>query len=825
MSRYNTNLDEDNDILLAKIVSKSFLDQDLLKPLKKSLIDILKIANQNYIHKKDRIKLKEIISAISEFFVDGLKNKKRCHEDQDEDDESKHRKFFKSFCDFVSDARIRIKKLPPTMTDVQDDSDQEMLVPDDYMSAGDDSDLEDDNSQTDNSQRYRYPVYRCPEISCRFHEKGMSSKHLRSHVGKVHPEIDYDINELERIWREEETAAEDQRRKRTLKNTKPYEVVIIKHKMQIKDHNCRDWLRCPEVSCKIHETGMESNNLSNHIKRVHPHIVYNRKELEVIDTPLEYNLNDSSEGEDVDGPIVEPGETETIEVQANKYIKKGFEADDVKKFFASALFSEECPSCNQTFTSAITLAYHSPCVPMTKVGPLLQCPMCNETRSHSDAIKIHLDKKHLKIPKFECKECCHKTLTAEDSLQHLIDNHSAENQFRCSFNRCLLLSGFSDEESCRNHIMSEHLGFDLTEYCQMDSGSELLPEEITGAALLDDVPFDRSFGKPRDPNVSKWSNRGWNRYRCPDESCLYHKLGLRVCHIKDHIMAKHPEIEYDISKFQRLPKEDPTVQSYPIIPVFYRKAGISFYRCPERTCKNHLRGLKLLYLRKHVIEAHPTLNYRILNTDPVVPQVAGTDGQSTSDPPLTETKMPIKRKLLYYKCPVVNCQFHKTGMKSYHLRHHLATKHPYIEYNLDEFEKIPTAEAMARAQKAIPHDYAIIPKLFRKGKNAYYACPAKSCPSGKRPFKLELLRKHIKEAHPGETYQLTNNDLKSNQPKSDPKNDSMQDDPTNGHEIMSFFNDEDNNATEAIDQEFDDDPKSSGCHENPSNQTASEGNN
>ena len=587
--------------------------------------------------------------------------------------------------------------------------------------------------------------------------------------------------------------------------------------MQIRDHNMENWLRCPEVSCKVNKTGMSSGSLKRHVIRLHPHIVYDRQKLEVIDTPIEYNLNDCFEDEyedadgssvEADGPIVEAGETETIEVQANKYIKRGFDADDAKKFFASALFSEECPSCNQTFTSAITLAYHSPCVPMTKVGPLLQCPMCNETRSHSDAIKIHLDKKHLKIPKFECKECCHKTLTAEDSLQHLIDNHSAENQFRCSFNRCLLLSGFSDEESCRNHIMSEHLAFeptvDLTEYCDIESGSELPPEGIIGSVLSSDVPFDRSFGKPKDPKGGKWSNRGWNRYRCPDESCLYHKVGLNVCHLKDHIMVMHPEIEYDISKFQRLPKEDPTVQSYPIIPVFYTKAGISFYRCPDRACKNHLRGHKLLYLRKHVIEAHPTLNYRIMNTDPVVPQVAGTDGQSTSDPPVPETK--IKRRLLvYYKCPVVNCQFHKTGMKSYHLRHHLASKHPYIEYNLDEFEKIPTAEAIARAKRATPHDYAIIPMLFRRGKNASYACPSKSCPSGEKAFQLLALRKHIKEAHPGETYQLTMSDLKSNHPKSDPKK--MQDDPTDGQDLMSFFNDEDNNATEANEQEFDDEPE------------------
>ena len=285
MSRDNTDLnasqDNEYDILLPEIVSKSFLVQDRLKPLKKWLIDILMIANQNYIHKEDRIKLKQIISNIFNFISDGPK--KRCREDQepgvDEDDESKHRKFFKSFCDSVSDARIKIKKLPPTMTDVQDDSDQETFVPDDYMSAAEDSDLENDNSQSQSEvtvkNRHGY-VYRCPEIGCRFHEMGIPSSRLAAHVSRVHPGITYDIRTLERI-EEQKKPVEDGHD--TDLNQTQSKVAVKRFRKYRRGY----FYRCPETSCQFHKTGISSRHLSTHVRSVHPEINYDISTMERIE--------------------------------------------------------------------------------------------------------------------------------------------------------------------------------------------------------------------------------------------------------------------------------------------------------------------------------------------------------------------------------------------------------------------------------------------------------------------------------------------------------------------------------------------------------------
>ena len=290
----NASQDNEYDILLAEIVSKSFLVQDRLKPLKKWLIDILMIANQNYIHKEDRIKLKEIISDIS-FFSDG--SKKRCREPEfDGDDESKQRESFKSSCDSVTDAKIEIKKLPPTVTDVQDDSDQEMFVPDDCMSVADDSDLENDNSQNlpevaNKKSRRWIPrdgyIYRCPEISCQFHETGISSRHLSTHVGRVHPEINYDIRQLERIEQVAETAAEDDNSDQLVleDGESAGDDYDPGNDDRVKRSNgrLRYFYKCPVTSCIDHERGISSQYLKLHVRNIHPQIVYDIKTFERVE--------------------------------------------------------------------------------------------------------------------------------------------------------------------------------------------------------------------------------------------------------------------------------------------------------------------------------------------------------------------------------------------------------------------------------------------------------------------------------------------------------------------------------------------------------------
>ena len=215
-------------------------------------------------------------------------------------------------------------------------------------------------------------------------------------------------------------------------------------------------------------------------------------------------------------------------------IKVGFDSNDVKIYFGDISFCQPCPSCNQTFKSADSLEFHSPCHFEPKPGLILKCPKCNEARSSLDGLRVHLDRKHLKQPKFECLECGHQTSTIQESLGHLNQFHlENSNRFRCTL--CIKgFSGFPDMESCKTHVQNDHLEALKSPIKVLTNSAENSDQEPT-LPIVDTVPM-------KGTDVA---------YRCPVVTCKFNKRWVKQRPLKQHMSKKHPYIEFDLRQFER----------------------------------------------------------------------------------------------------------------------------------------------------------------------------------------------------------------------------------------------------------------------------------
>ena len=308
-------------------------------------------------------------------------------------------------------------------------------------------------------------MYGCPEKTCIFFKIGMLPGSLGRHVAIKHPGIEFDLKDCHKI------SGDRDREYQELSGIP----------------NILRWnylYKCPVKSCLYHEKGISSRSLGAHVRQKHPGVVYagtervcgddgepikadiyvarqyaKRKRYRTQQRNIEKRDRIVSEpnGAEPEEPPTAPDlpPPDTPELTAEKYIKNGFDEENIKKLFNPVTFSGLCIKCYVDFPSAAILAFHSPCHFEVRPGSLLKCPECDMIRSHPDAMRVHLIKQHLKETiKFECKECKIQTFGHDDSLKHLKESH-CDARFLCTFDQCI--KWFPGRESCKQHVLTDHL--------------------------------------------------------------------------------------------------------------------------------------------------------------------------------------------------------------------------------------------------------------------------------------------------------------------------------------------------------------------------------
>ena len=680
--KHKPPVEDPHYVLLEDVVTKSFLDQDWLTPIQQPLIDILKVAVKDYIHGPDQERIKNGIKDLTGYLIDLTDNKSGGIEDQqkqatkeaekvkqepkavkrvhfqDINDQlveiresyvqmnanlrnpfhewflngnSGHdrltRESFLSFCHSVPYKKIKIKNNVRIKDDEYDDQGNYVFELNGSMDEGISYSQEDLTSPGDKDNHSVGGVHWYHLLT-----KNRVSGPVNEYVAKNQVSGRYETRALE--YDEDEI-----------------QVMLMGPDPDLFEPSSGGYVhpiyRCPEPECVYHGTGMSSKSMARHVKQKHPHIKYDAKLLERIHVAepkvfktigTSVTIAEESEDDGYEDPGVPKVIHETIEEKVNKLVKKGYDEEDVAKCFGPPTFNELCTTCEMAFFTAAHFAYHEPCVyQVTKPGIFLKCPKCEVTRSHPEAIRVHLDRQHLKTPRFECKECGEQASTNQEAISHLNDIHANEdNQFRCTFDDCHYGStGFPTIDSCRQHVVSQHLDssdFEVTEIVST--------KNETGHDVIIEINTDGQKCVPRRTPIRPSDSR--NRYRCPALGCIYNEIGMRTSHLKEHLRKKHRSIKYDLKAFEKMPREGDSVtitkiasadtRSRPILPVYYRRGHNCYYRCPQETCHYHEKGLQLHQLQKHIDSLHADENYQIYASEEEKPDpnVLGVQIQNES---------------------------------------------------------------------------------------------------------------------------------------------------------------------------------------------------
>ena len=318
----------------------------------------------------------------------------------------------------------------------------------------------------------------------------------------------------------------------------------------------------------------------------------------IMSEPIELKrINESSHQ-----PSASIKEIEDQEIK--EFIKKGFDEKDCLNFYQKISFKKRCHLCRQDFTSPSFLMYHSPCIYQGSAIFNHKCPLCPERKETLAQVRDHLETDHLKRPKYECLICGHKTVDMNQSVGHLNAEHNQNSGYLCSYNECNV-SGFTDYDSCFNHIKNDHL-----------IASKILPEEPIEDPKAAIIAAKRR-SKCRQHDMSNMRRKP--KAMCPVLGCPINSRGLDSWQeLKTHAMTVH-KITLDInvcrSSWQKRVR----------------------YRCPDNSCVCNPKIMR--DIRRHINAYHPQMDLETVD----YPSLRVVNGYKVSSVPQTSNSVDVNQ--------------------------------------------------------------------------------------------------------------------------------------------------------------------------------------